>query len=33
MPGGLGIAADGTIYVSTCAACPPGAGGLVSLKP
>ena len=33
MPGGMGITADGTIYVSTCAACPPDAGGVVSLKP
>jgi len=33
MPGGLGIAADGTIYISTCSACPAGAGALVSLKP
>lgn len=33
MPGGMGIAADGTIYISTCAACPAGMGGLVSLKP
>ena len=32
MPGGMAIAEDGTIYVSTCAVCP-GGGGIVSLQP
>jgi hypothetical protein len=32
MPGGMAVAGDGTIYVSTCAVCPNG-GGIVSLKP
>jgi sugar lactone lactonase YvrE len=30
MPGGIAVGSDGTIYVSTCASCPAGAGGLVS---
>ncbi len=33
MPGGLAVADDGTIYISTCTGCPPGAGGVVSLQP
>ena len=33
MPGGLAVADDGTIYVSTCTACPAGAGALVSIQP
>ncbi len=32
MPGGMAIAEDGTVYVSTCTGCPPGAGGLVSIQ-
>ena len=32
MPGGMAVAADGTIYVSTCAVCP-GVGSIVSVKP
>lgn len=32
MPGGLAIATDGTIYITTCAVCP-GVGGVVSLQP
>ena len=33
MPGGLAVSDDGTVYVSTCTGCPPGAGGLVSIQP
>lgn len=33
MPGGMAVAEDGTVYVSTCTGCPPGAGGLVSIQP
>jgi hypothetical protein len=33
MPGGLAVADDGTIYISTCTGCPPGMGGVVSLQP
>lgn len=33
MPGGIAVGADGTVYVSTCSACPPGAGGIASYKP
>jgi hypothetical protein len=33
MPGGLAVADDGTVYISTCTGCPPGAGGLVSVQP
>jgi hypothetical protein len=32
MPGGLAVADDGTVYVSTCAVCP-GQGAVVSLNP
>jgi hypothetical protein len=32
-PGGLAVGADGTVYVSTCASCPPDAGAVVSLTP
>jgi hypothetical protein len=32
MPGGMAIATDGTIYISTCAVCP-GTGSIVSIKP
>jgi hypothetical protein len=32
MPGGLAVADDGTIYVSTCTVCP-GVGGIVSVTP
>ena len=32
MPGGIAVAADGTVYVSTCAVCP-GAGSIASYKP
>jgi hypothetical protein len=38
LPGGMALAEDGTLYISTCAICPGaggpmGAGGLVSLTP
>jgi sugar lactone lactonase YvrE len=33
MPGGVAVATDGTIYVTTCASCPEGMGGVVSIKP
>ena len=33
MPGGIAVGGDGTIYVTTCASCPAGAGGLVSFQP
>lgn len=33
MLGGVAVGADGTVYVSTCAMCPPGAGGIASYKP
>ena len=32
MPGGMAVADDGTIYISTCAVCP-DAGSIVSLTP
>lgn len=32
MPGGIAVAADGTVYVSTCAVCP-GGGGIASYTP
>ena len=32
MPGGLAVADDGTVYISTCAVCP-GGGGIVSVSP
>ena len=32
MPGGMAVAEDGTLYVSTCAVCVNG-GSLVSLQP
>jgi sugar lactone lactonase YvrE len=32
MPGGIAVAADGTVYVSTCAVCP-GGGSIASYKP
>lgn len=32
MPGGMAVADDGTIYVSTCTVCP-GAGSIVSVTP
>jgi hypothetical protein len=32
MPGGMAVADDGTLYVSTCAVCP-DAGSIVSLQP
>lgn len=32
MPGGLAVATDGTVYISTCAVCPDG-GSIVSLNP
>lgn len=32
MPGGMAIADDGSVYVSTCSVCP-GGGGIVSIKP
>ena len=32
MPGGMAVADDGTIYVSTCTVCP-GVGGVVSVTP
>jgi hypothetical protein len=32
-PGGLAVADDGTVYISTCGSCPPGAGTIVSLTP
>jgi hypothetical protein len=32
-PGGLAVGDDGTVYVSTCGSCPPGAGSIVSLTP
>ena len=32
MPGGLAVADDGTVYVSTCAVCPDG-GSIVSIAP
>lgn len=32
MPGGVAVASDGTVYVSTCAVCP-GGGGIASYTP
>lgn len=32
-PGGVAVGDDGTVYVSTCGSCPPGAGAIVSLMP
>lgn len=32
MPGGVAVAADGTVYVTTCAVCP-GGGGIASYTP
>jgi sugar lactone lactonase YvrE len=32
MPGGIAVASDGTVFVTTCAVCP-GGGSVVSYKP
>jgi hypothetical protein len=33
MPGGMAINDAGVVHISTCASCPPGAGGIVSFTP
>jgi hypothetical protein len=32
-PGGVAVADDGTVYVTTCTSCGPGTGGVVSIQP